>query len=64
MTNYGFKVRAYFHHNMACQKGIIRKNDVVSNLAVMGDMARTHDKIVIPNNLITQREKMRTVMRA
>lgn len=37
---------------MTCQKSIVRKYVIVADLTVMGNMTRTHDEIIITNNLV------------
>lgn len=42
---------SYFNYNMSSKQSVVSKNIVITNFAVMGNMTRTHDKIVITNNL-------------
>lgn len=42
----------HLDNHMTSHKSIIRKNVVVTDFTVMGYMTRSHDKIVITNNLI------------
>ena len=43
----------YLHHRMAGKKSIICKNVVATHFAVMGNMTRPHNQVVIANDLIT-----------
>lgn len=47
-------IMIHLDNHMTGHKSIIRKNVVVTDFTVMGYMTRSHDKIVITNNLITK----------
>ena len=49
---------AHLHHNMTSQQGVISKNIIFPNFAIMGNVTRSHDKIVVTNNLAKEDNKL------